>query len=82
MELEVIEEKENPFLRRKELKILVKHSNSPTPSKKDLIKELASKYSIPEDKIVIDYIFTKKGLQESLVKAKIKESDGNEAQTS
>lgn len=72
MEIEVIEEKENPFLKRKELKLKLKHQNAPTPKKQDLIKELASRYSVQENQIFIDYIFTKKGLQESLAKVKIK----------
>lgn len=71
MELEILEEKNNPFLKRKELKINVKHPNSPTPSKQEIKKELASKFSVSEEQVQIDYIFTKKGLCESFVKAKI-----------
>ena len=71
MELEILEERENPLLNRKELKINIKHPNSPTPRKQDLIKEISSRFSVPEDQVSIDYIFTKKGLQESFVKVKI-----------
>jgi len=73
MELEILEDKENKLLKRRELKLDIKHSQSPTPKKQDLVKELAAKYSVPEDHIVIDYIFTKKGTQESSVKAKVYE---------
>lgn len=71
MEIEVREEKENPFFERKELKLDLKHLKSKTPAKQELIKELASKYSAPEENVVIDFIFTKKGMGESYAKAKI-----------
>ncbi|MEM5836317.1 MAG: hypothetical protein QXR09_03280 [Candidatus Aenigmatarchaeota archaeon] len=91
MEIEILEEKDNPLLRRKELKINIKHANSPTPKKQDLIKEIASKYSVSEDRVLVNYIFTKKGLPESFAKVKIyqepiktkqKEEVKNEAQIS
>lgn len=71
MELKIKEEKENPFFERKELEIELKHTGAATPSKQEIVKELATKYSAPEDHILIDYIFTKKGISESIVKVKI-----------
>lgn len=71
MEMVVIEEKENPFFNRTELKLRLKHSGVTTPSKADLIKELASKYSVEENQISIDYIFSVKGIGESIAKVKI-----------
>jgi len=71
MEFEIIEEKENILLKRKELKLKIKHPQSPTPKKQDLIKEIAQKYSVPEDHIIINYIFTSRGVQESTAKIKI-----------
>ena len=98
MEFEILEEKDNPFFERKELKLRIKHPQAPTPSKQEVKKELASKYSVPEENIVLDYIFSKKGLNEAIVKVKIykgkapiskekvkegkKEEAKNEAQTS
>jgi ribosomal protein S24E len=86
MELEILEEKDNVFLKRKELKINIKHPNLPTPKKQDLIKEIAARYSVPEDHVVVNYIFTKKGIQESIAKVKIyqelKKEVKSEAQTS
>lgn len=83
MEIEILEEKENPFLKRKELKLVLKHENAPTPSKQELKKELMSKFSVSENQVQIDYIFTKKGLCESLAKVKILEKGEKvEAQTS
>src|SRR5437867_10399381 len=92
MELKILEERENPFFKRKELKILINHANSATPSKNDLIKELAGKNSVDASQVVVDYIFSKKGLPESFAKVKIlrekskavaqKKEKKNEAQTS
>jgi len=73
MEIVVTEEKENPFLKRKELKLRLKHLDSSTPSKADVVKDLASKYSVADNQIVIDYIYSLKGLSESIVKVKILE---------
>ena len=88
MELEILEEKNNILLKRKELKINIKHPGLPTPKKQDLIKEIATKYSVPEELVFVDYIFSKKGIQESFAKAKIyqelpkKKEVKSEAQTS
>lgn len=71
MEVKILEEKENPFFKRKELKIQIKHENSATPSKAELAKQLAEKNSVDVSQVVIDYIFTKKGLAESFAKVKI-----------
>lgn len=71
MEIVVIEEKENPFFKRKDLKIRIKHLGSPTPSKADITKGLASKYDVDESQVQIDYIFSQRGLGESFVSCKI-----------
>lgn len=67
----MLEEKENPFFRRKDVKALVKHEGSATPAKSELVKNLAASNSVDETQVVIDFVFTKKGEAESLVKAKI-----------
>jgi len=82
MEIEILEEKNNVFFKRKELKLRIKHEKSPTPKKQDLIKELASKFSVPEDRISVDYIFGEKGRASSIAKVKIKEEVKSEAQVS
>jgi len=71
MEIEILEEKENPFFERKEVKVNIKHLDAPTPSKEELKKELASKFSVDASLIQIDYIFTKKGVAESFAKVKV-----------
>jgi len=71
MDIKILEEKDNKLLERKEIKFSVRHEKAATPKKQDLIKELAAKYSAPEENVVIDYVFTKKGMSLSDVKAKI-----------
>lgn len=71
MEWQVIEEIENKLFNRKEIKLNVKHAKLATPSKSQLLKELAVKYSVPEENVLIDYVMTHKGTNESLVKIKI-----------
>ena len=71
MEIKILEEKENPFFERRELKLVVKHANSATPTKAEIAKELATSQKADTACVLIDYVFTKKGLQESIVKAKI-----------
>jgi len=71
MNVNVIEEKENPFFERKELKIELDHPGESTPKKDSLVKALASKYNVDENCIAIDNIFTKKGIAKSTAKVKI-----------
>lgn len=73
MKIDVVEDKNNVFLKRKELKLVLSHPNISTPSKQELVKELASQHKVEEDHIVIDYIFTKRGIGESEARVKIYE---------
>ncbi|MBS3055188.1 MAG: hypothetical protein J4452_01715 [Candidatus Aenigmarchaeota archaeon] len=94
MEWEVLDEKENKLFNRKEVKLTLKHPKLSTPSKVEIVKELAARYSSPEENVLIDYVLTHKGTNESFVKAKIykekpkvkvkksKEGKKGEAQTS
>lgn len=71
MNYNVLSEKENELLKRREIKIEIEHILTSTPSKAELSKELAKAYSVPEENIMIDYIFTQKGIGKSLAKIKI-----------
>ncbi|MBI4009634.1 MAG: hypothetical protein HY361_00365 [Candidatus Aenigmarchaeota archaeon] len=93
MELSIVKEKDNPFLKRKEISLVINHPKAPTPTKAEIIKTVAGSNSVEESQVVIDYIFTKKGISESLIKLKIlkekprieikaKEGEHVEAQTS
>ncbi len=71
MEITIIEEKENQFFKRKDLKVRIRHPGSPTPSKAEIARELASKYGVDEMQVQIDYIFSRRGLGESFISCKI-----------
>lgn len=71
MQIIVVDEKENPFFKRKEFVLLLKHDATSTPSKAELVKELATTNKVDESQVVIDYVFTKKGISESMAKVKI-----------
>lgn len=69
--MDVLEEKENPFLKRKDLMLLVDHTGSATPKIDDLTNRLAEKFNAEPEKIEIVFIFSQKGVAKSKVKAKI-----------
>jgi ribosomal protein S24E len=75
MKIEIIEEKENPFFKRKEYKLLLRHENEATPSKNQLIEELKNMFGVDESKIKVDYIFGKKGVSESIAKVKVSKNE-------
>jgi len=71
MKIKIVEEKETQFFKRKDLGIEVNHESAATPSKAGLAKELAAKCNVDEAQVVIDYIFTMKGLSKTIAKVKI-----------
>lgn len=71
MQIEVVDEKENKFFNRKDVIVKLKHEGAATPSKSEVVKELANKYKVDESQIVIDYVFTMHGLNESNAKVKV-----------
>lgn len=71
MQITVEEERENPFFKRKDLKLRLKHPTAATPSKAELVKELAAKYKVDSAQVIVDYILTEKGICESFAKVKI-----------
>lgn len=85
MEIKVLEERENLFLKRKEIKAEITHASLPTPKKDEVVAELAKKYFVDPAQVVVDYILTKSGTNSSLVKAKIlekqKEVKGEKTET-
>ncbi len=61
MKIEIREEKKNPLMKREEVTIRAEHSGKATPSRKDLIKEVATRLKSKEDLIIIDKIFSARG---------------------
>jgi len=71
MKLDVIEKRDNPFLKRTDLLLSVNHKGQATPKRKDLEKDIANQFKSVPEKIEIVYIFSEKGLTKSKVKARV-----------
>lgn len=71
MEIKIVSERDNPFFKRKDLKVNIAHIDDPTPKIDDLKKELAGRYKVDESQVSVDYILTKKGIGESTARVKI-----------
>lgn len=73
MELNVISEKSNPLLKRKEIVIGIKQDNVKTISRVELQKLIASNQNVAEDLVIIEKISTSFGTPDCVVDAKIYE---------
>lgn len=71
MEIKIVSERDNPFFKRKDLKVDIAHAGEPTPKTDDLKKELAGKYKVDESQVSVDYILTRRGIGESTARIKI-----------
>lgn len=65
MELHLLKEKDMKLLSRKRVSLEVENIN--TPSRLDLLKEIAKKFNHPEDLIVIKHIYPQFGKRKSKV---------------
>ena len=72
MKMEIIKEKENPFLHRKELNILIECEK--TPSSKQVLELIAANKGASEDAICIDKINQKFGERKAACYVKIYEN--------
>ena len=69
MEAEIIEEKQNPLLDRKEVKVTVESTSS--PSKVDALKLIAEKFSTPEENVKLEKVASRFGSTKFTILAKI-----------
>ncbi|HYB83716.1 MAG TPA: 30S ribosomal protein S24 [archaeon] len=81
MDLKVKQDTYNPLLKRKEVSLEVEHEGQGTPSRVDLRKAVASKFSTkPENVYVID-VETKTGTQNALCQVEVYEDAETAQQT-
>lgn len=73
MEVQIESENPNPLLKRKEIEFILKF-DAKTPSRSDVRKKLAGRYSSSEDRVVVDYIKSEFGKTEAKCYAKIYDS--------
>lgn len=68
--MEIISEKDNPVLNRKEIVLSIKGATA-TPSRKEVVACIASKFGVNEDVILVDQIQTEFGTPSCRVVVKI-----------
>jgi len=71
MKIEIKQDRENPFLKRRELIVDIVHEKESTPTKAAIQKLLSAQLNIEPTYIEIDKIFSKKGISYSEAKIKI-----------
>ncbi|MBI3413049.1 MAG: 30S ribosomal protein S24e [Candidatus Aenigmarchaeota archaeon] len=70
MEMEVVSEKANPVLKRKEIVVKIKGGGA-TPSRKDVVAGVASHFGVEDKLILVDQILTEFGTPEARARVKI-----------
>lgn len=63
MKVEIVEKKENPLLKRSEIKFRVDHSNAPTPRRLEVRSQLAAQLGVAEELLVIEKLASTSGKQ-------------------
>lgn len=66
--MEIVDQKKNPLMKREEVVFSLEHKGKATPSRMDMIKEIASKLNVKEDLLIIDKIISASGDSKSSVK--------------
>lgn len=74
--MEILEQKRNDLFKRNEVTAR-KRSNTGTPNRKELLKELAGDLKVGADKIVIDKVDQQYGSKTATVYAKVYDSAEN-----
>lgn len=74
MEVEILEEKENPLLKRKEIRFRVFHYGNPTPSRKEVREKLIAMLNADKNTFVLDRLVSSFGREVSDGFGKVYES--------
>ena len=65
MDIKVISEKQNPLLGRKEYIFEVGHAGAATPKRDDVRKALAEVLKVPKDRLILEWLRARFGVQRS-----------------
>ena len=57
----MLEQKKNPVMNRDEYKLEIDHEGKATPSRQEMLKEVAKEVKAKEDVIIIDKILSRNG---------------------
>tara|TARA_Y100000813_G_scaffold179542_1_gene147348 strand:+ start:77 stop:472 length:396 start_codon:yes stop_codon:yes gene_type:complete len=71
MELEIIEQNDNPLLNRQEIKVVIKHDESSTPRRNQVIKNISEQLKANRELVIIDHLKNAYGKTETHGYAKI-----------
>lgn len=71
METEVISKKENPLMRRTEVRFKLTHPKEGTPRREAVRDNIAKLMNVPKDRVVIDHLTSEFGKVETVGYAKI-----------
>ena len=71
MELEIIEQNDNPLLNRQEIKVVIKHDESSTPRRNQVIKNISEQLKTNRELVIIDHLKNAYGKTETHGYAKI-----------
>jgi ribosomal protein S24E len=68
MKISIFKEKENPYMKRKEVVASVEHTTGATPSRASLQQTLAQEWNVAPEQVDVKGIFTRVGKQASRIK--------------
>ena len=71
MEIEIDSKKNNPLLNRTEIFFTVKHNGEKTPSREIIRAELAEKINAKKEDVILNFVHTTFGLQQTYGYAKV-----------
>ena len=71
MELEITEQNDNPLLNRQEIKVVIKHNESSTPRRNQVIKKISEQLKANRELVIIDHLKNTYGKTETHGYAKI-----------
>ena len=71
MELEITERNDNPLLNRQEIKVVIKHNESSTPRRNQVIKNISEQLKTNRELVIIDHLKNAYGKTETYGYAKI-----------
>jgi len=74
MEIEIDSKKENPLLERTEIRFTIRHEGEGTPNREIIRSELAEKFNVKKDNVIVDNVHPGFGIQEIKGYAKVYKS--------
>jgi small subunit ribosomal protein S24e len=75
MELKILSQKENPLLKRKEVKFTVIHTEGKTPARLDIKRSIASQLQVSDKLVFVKRMHTKTGTNTAIGEANAYQTD-------